>query len=396
MNDDPRSASDAAWADKQRTAKSNGADEPALPLEQINPAILVGKSAPPRQFLVRDWVPMVRVTGLYGSGGEGKTTIVQQLATALAIGTAWLGLPVRQCNSLLLFCEDDLDEMHRRQEAINAHYGCDFASLDPIRWLPRLGEDNILMTFDRGKAMLTKIFEQLLAAAGERPIGFIATDTLADVFGGNESDRTQSRLFVQQALGQLARRTGAAVMALAHPSLTGINSGSGASGSTSWVGTFRSHLCLSTPENEEGEPVDDNARILSRKKTNVARRGETIDLTWRDGVFVAKQAPTGIIGSIERRTARRVFLDLLRATVAEKQPVSSNSRTGNYAPRLFVKRPDRERFKVADFERAMQELFVAGEIENVEIANSGHRATRILPREQAAASNQLPRSPDGK
>jgi RecA-family ATPase len=368
------------FADRQ--PRSNGADDPAAsPFQQINPTSLAGKPVPVRQFLVADWVPMVRVTGLYGSGGEGKTTIVQQLATACAIGHTWFGLSVRQCNSLLLFCEDDLDEMHRRQEVINASYGCDFASLEAMRWLPRLGDDNVLMTFDRGKALLTATFEQLLAAAEARPVGLIATDTLADVFGGNESDRSQSRLFVQQALGQLARRTGAAVLALAHPSLTGVNSGSGASGSTSWVGTFRSHLFLSTPEGEEGEVADDNARILTRKKTNVARRGETLELQWRDGVFVAKQAPTGIIASIERRTARRVFLELLQRTVDENQPVTSNSRSGNYAPRLFVTRPERERFKVPDFSRAMQELFASGEIKNVETWWNRHRLTRIVPRE---------------
>jgi hypothetical protein len=100
---------------------------------------------------------------------------------------------------------------------------------------------------------------------------------------------------------------------------------------------------------------------------------------WEDGIFRAKHAPTGIVGSIERRTARRVFLDLLKATVAENQPMSSNSRSGNYACRWFARRPDRERFKLPDFERAMQECFVAGEIKNVEVWHNRHMITRLVP-----------------
>ena len=141
-----------------------------------------------------------------------------------------------------------------------------------------------------------------------------------------------------------------------------MNSGSGESGSTAWIGTFRSQLYLSTPKLEEGEPPDPDARILTRKKSNAARRDETIELRWSNGVFTATQTPTGILASIERRTAERVFLELLDRTTVERQYVSNNSRTGNYAPRIFALRPDRERFKRADFERAMQALFASKQI----------------------------------
>jgi RecA-family ATPase len=96
----------------------------------------LGLPVPQRQWLVRDWVPERRATALYGAGGEGKTLLAQQLATACAIGAPWLGLPILKCNSLLLFCEDDCDEMHRRQADINAHYGCTFADLDAMLCFP--------------------------------------------------------------------------------------------------------------------------------------------------------------------------------------------------------------------------------------------------------------------
>jgi hypothetical protein len=101
---------------------------------------------------------------------------------------------------------------------------------------------------------------------------------------------------------------------------------------------------------------------LTRKKSNAARRDETIELRWREGVFVVKGSSTGIIASIERRTCERVFLDLLDRVTNEGRYVSDSHNAPNYAPKLFAKRPDREGFKKPDFERAMERLFAAREI----------------------------------
>jgi RecA-family ATPase len=356
----------------------NGHDN-SPPLTAIDPTTLHGLPIPPRQWLVPDWIPAARATSLYGAGGEGKTLLAQMLATACAIGRQWLGLSVRQCNSLLFFAEDDLDEMHRRQEDINTFYGCSFADLGAMRWLPRLGEDNALMTFDSDRARHTPLFEQLLEAAREHAAGLVITDTLADVYSGNESDRAQARQFAQTALGHIARVTGGASLTLAHPSLTGSANGSTGSGSTAWKGTFRSQLYLESPQTEEGEAVDPDIRVLRRAKANFARRDETIEIRWKAGVFVPLHASTtGIIASIERRTCQRVFCDLLDKAAAEGQPVSSNNRAGNYAPRLFAARPDRERYMKVDFEHAMQAAFVSGDIENESYGRKSDERTRIV------------------
>jgi RecA-family ATPase len=331
-------------------------------LAPVNPASLDGLSVPERRWLVPDWIPMFRATSLYSAGGEGKTLLGQMLATACATDARWLGLHVHRCNSLLVFCEDDQDEMHRRQADINAHYGCDFADLGAMRWLPRLGDDNALMTFSEGRGIATPLLDQVLAAAKEHAAQLVIVDTLADVFTGNESDRAQARTFAQSVLGYLAREIGGAVLALAHPSRAGMTSGSGESGSTSWIGTFRSQLYLSTPKAEEGEAADPDLRVLTRKKSNAARRDELIEMRWKNGVFLATAAPTGILGSIERRACERVFLDLLDKLSAEGRRVSENQRASNYAPRLFAGRPERERYRQGDFKSAMERLFSAGDI----------------------------------
>jgi RecA-family ATPase len=361
LNDDDPAVAEArrAYAEADAQQRANGhASGPIL--APIDPATLQDIPVPQRQWLVPDWVPMARVTALYGSGGEGKTLLAQMLATAAAIGGEWLGLPVHQCNSLLYFCEDDLEEMQRRQDDINQHHGCDFADLSAIRWLPRLGDDNALMAFEGGRARHTELFGELLAAA-QHGARLVVTDTLADIFTGNENDRGQARMFAQSALGYLAREINGAVVALAHPSHRGVDSGEGGSGSSGWLGAFRSQLFLATPKAEEGEPPEPDVRMLRRVKANFARRADAIELQWRQGVFIPLHQP-GILGSIEQRSAERVFLDLLDRISAEGRYVSDSNRAPNFAPRIFALRPDRERFTQKNFERAMQSLFASKEI----------------------------------
>ena len=189
----------------------------------------------------------------------------------------------------------------------------------------------------------------------------VVIDTVSDTFGGDENDRGQVRFYIQAALGGLARALDGAVLATAHPSRAGmLKDGTGDSGSTGWDAGFRSRLSLRTPQpdrDEHGEPLDEAdpyARVLQRKKANYAPREDEIELFWKEGVFYPKLSTSGFLGSIDRRRCEDVFLALLDATNSENQPVSSNSRAGNYAPRLFVRRPERDRCKNGDFERAMQ------------------------------------------
>jgi RecA-family ATPase len=348
-----------AEAERARYRSNNQGSGPKQLLKPINPATIYGP-APPVRWLVDDWVPLGRVTGLYGVGGAGKTLLIQMLATSCAIGRPWLGIPTMRARSILFFCEDDLDEMHKRQEHINRHYECSMSDLEPMLWLPRLGDDNILMDF-AGPPAVTKVFHELVDTARDHGTQLVGIDTLADVFGGSENDRGQARNFAQQALGFLARETKGSVLALAHPSRIGVTSGTGESGSTGWDGAFRSRLYQEIPKPEAGDDPDQGLRILTRKKANWARRDDTISMHWSDGVFIPDQVSTDIIASIEKKTAQRVFLDLLDRVTTEGQHVTSVT-SGNYAPRIFASRPDRERFTKADFEKAMHALFADGEI----------------------------------
>jgi hypothetical protein len=64
---------------------------------------------------------------------------------------------------------------------------------------------------------------------------------LAALFALPENDRSQTRQFIS-LLRRLAIVSNGSVVLLSHPSLTGINSGSGISGSTAWHNSVRSRM----------------------------------------------------------------------------------------------------------------------------------------------------------
>jgi RecA-family ATPase len=358
--------------------KGNGADRPASPLRVIDPRAWHGVPIPERRWLVPEWVPRGVVTGLYGPPGTGKSLLALQLMTSTALGKPWLGMPVEPVRSVGVFCEDDDDELHRRQNAINRElYRCDFADLGDMRLLPRLGEDNILMTFGSdGRGAPTPFFSQLAEMAQAERANLVVIDTIADTFGGNQNDAGQVRQFVQFGLGRLARMIGGAVMACAHPSRAGQNAGTGESGSVQWDATFRSRLYMSAPpKGEDDEIIDPDARVLTRKKANYAARDDVIELRWRDGVF---STGGGVGLGDDRPDAATVFLAQLAKMTEEGQSLSHNHRAGNYAPRVFLDRREHWGYRQKDFERAMQSLFERGEIRVEGYGPPSKRMQRIV------------------
>lgn len=251
---------------------------------------------PEREWIVRDWIVQGAVNSLYGDGGLGKTLLAQQLACAVSLGAPWLGLEVAKGSVLAVLCEDDKGELHRRHNAIKAAMG--YAVGNPFSdvWLwPRVGEDNVLVRWDRdGKATAGTFTEKLVAKVREVEPAVLILDTLADFYGGNEIDRGQVNYFVKTVLGGLIKERQAVgaqltVLLLGHPSVAGKATGSGFSGSTAWNAAVRSRLYLTKPEDGAGDE-----RILTRGKANYAASGDetAIRLFFADGVLKAQNDVT--------------------------------------------------------------------------------------------------------
>lgn len=270
------------WQENERTK----------PLEEFQPfspaQTWEGRQAQPISWQVEGAFIRGTVAILAGDGGLGKSLILQQLITAAAFGMPWLGMATVPSRSLAVFCEDDVDELHRRQERINAHYGVRMKDLEPVMMESRPGRDCSLMKFEKWGAngRATPMMSQLTYAAKQHKASIVVLDTLADVFDGNEIDRNQPRTFIR-ALRKLALEIQGVVILTQHPSNEGMASGSGRSGSTGWHNSVRSRLYLTKPKNESDKPTDE--RLLKTMKNNSGKFGGHISVTWKDGVFVLTQ-----------------------------------------------------------------------------------------------------------
>lgn len=387
-------------AEAEQRARGSGDPDAAAPapLRWVDPISWQGQKPPAREWLVRDWVPWGHVTGLYGDGGTGKSLLTQQLATCVAVGHRWLGLDTRAARVLVVPCEDEVDELWRRQEHICDYYKVHFGDLENLRFLDRFAEDNILMDFEREatRGRLTAFFAQLADHAVEFGAQLVVVDTVADTFGGGENNRPQVRQYIAACLGGLARRIGGSVVACAHPSLAGIASGEGTGGSTAWNNTMRGRLYFSRAEGTATEAPDPDKRLLSRKKSNYARIGDEVELRWKEGVFDVEYRMTGGVAAIERRNVERLFVEALGALEKAGRVVSDKTRASNYAPKvaltLDMVRSHRPRVHIQDFELAMSDLLTDGRIKLVPYgqASKGYQQLIVSAAEKDLFGGHLP------
>jgi putative DNA primase/helicase len=240
---------------------------------------------PPMEWIIPDWMPKGEVGAIYGDGGQGKSTLIQQLMTALATGKEWLGFKREPIKVYGVLCEDKKDQFHRRQYRINKKLGVTQSEVvGNMVLIPRKSKDNILMRFDRNdQAKLTEFFDNLLIDIKKFQPQLVVLDTLADIFGGNEIIRAQARQFVQSCCGKIAEETGATVLLCAHPSEAGLNKKSGTGGSTAWHNSLRFRWFIETPEGIEFTP---DMRTLTLKKSNYSPCDGKFTLKLeRDGIF---------------------------------------------------------------------------------------------------------------
>jgi RecA-family ATPase len=248
----------------------------ALPI--FDPRNWEGVEVPPRRWIVPGMIPDRTVTLLSGNGGSGKTGLCLQLMAAMAFGTEWLGKEVTKGRSIYYGAEDEVQELHRRFAGIVEHEGRSLKDLEGIRVIPMTERDPMLATPSNSRGLLTptSVFSQLSDAVDDLAAKLVVLDASADVFGGDEISRTQVRAFVSM-LRTAAIKSDCAIVLLAHPSLTGIATGTGLSGSTAWNNSVRSRLYL------EEVKDDPSARVLKLEKANYGPRGSEIKLRWHNG-----------------------------------------------------------------------------------------------------------------
>jgi RecA-family ATPase len=324
-------------------------------LSIIDPRDWQNQPVPPRDWIVQDKIPAGTVSLLTGDGAAGKTTLSLQLAVARALGRDWIGTIPSPGKTLFLSAEDDAGELHRRLDAIRQHYGASFSDLGDISLVDLVGEDAVLGQLQRsGMIAATALFEAVTAQIAAFGPDLVIIDALADAFAGDENNRAQARQFIG-LLKKPARQHGCAFLCLAHPSLYGMNSGSGTSGSTAWSNSVRSRLYFEATKASDGSEPDPDLRTLSVKKLNYGPHGSPVTVRWKAGAYV----PEGGASSLDRLAlaakAEETFLALLRLFDEQGQTVSSAT-GANYAPAVFARHSKAAGIARGDFAAAMQDL----------------------------------------
>jgi RecA-family ATPase len=333
---------------------------PPADLKTFRADELLSTAAPAREWLLLPFMPHAEVTLFAGDGGGGKSTLCLQLAMACAGAKDWLGRKVKPCNVLYISAEDPKSELHYRLEQINKHERISSDDLAHFRIIDLSGVDATALAISDtpGQIRKTPLFDQIERIAKEHDAALIILDATADFFGGDENVRSQVRAFIGLLRG-LAMRLDAAILLIAHPSVEGMKTQRGYSGSTHWNNAVRSRLTFTDEPAEANTPSLD-VKVLELAKSNRARRGEKIRMTWFDGRFVPL-APGASANPAADKHDQEVFLELLKKLNSEGIRVVPE-RGKAYAPAVMKNRAGGKDIGNARLERAMHALLDAERI----------------------------------
>jgi RecA-family ATPase len=340
----------------------------------------------------REWstpgFPLRQVCLLSGEGAVGKSIVLLQLCVAHVLGKDWLQALPEQGPVIYLGCEDDATEIWRRVVPIVKHYGASVAELvGKFHALDLAGKNAVLAAPNRsGVVQATALCRQLREAACDIQPKLIGLDTAADIFVGEENDRSQVRQFIGLLRG-LAIAANATVLVCTHPSLTGISSDTGLSVSTAWHNSVRARCYLHPAKTEKGDEPDPELRELTFKKNNYSPIAEHVPLRWKAGVFV----PEPRTGSLEKLAAdqrtEELFLKLLNRFDEQGRNVSEKPTAPTYAPTMFSKDPGANGTRKEAFAAAMRRLFHARKIRVQQYGRPSRPASKLV---RAAQPEQEP------
>ena len=352
---------------------------PLSEFHTVSPADFVDREIPDREWVIDNLIPRGEVTILAGDGGVGKSLLSIQIMCVVATGHRFLDLDTMTGEAIGLFAEDDQWELMRRTKRVCGTLGIDQAQTSGVHYASRVGEDNALMRFKaNNEGEKTPLFHQLERKIADiRPM-IVFIDNAAQTFAGGEIIRAQVTAYCN-ALARIAKSKNCAVVLLAHPSLEGMRSKRGDSGSTAWSNSVRHRLYFERPETEEGDDDDFDARILSTKKTNYGQLGAGAPLRWCDGAFILDEEQ----GAAEPdEKVEDAIVGGLTALLERGTPNSASRNQTSYAPKELCRNfPDCRRFGSKRVEAIFERMVGERRIEIESRSTSVGRRKFAVPRE---------------
>jgi RecA-family ATPase len=369
--------------DDPAAAQTSCAAPGALKLVFIDMSRWDFEPTPEQEWVVFNRIPRRECVLFSGEGGAGKSIGQLHLSAAAALKLDWLGTTPEQGPTIFIDAEDDEKVLHRRTKAIAVHYDVSVTEmikggLHLVSW--RGCDSALAVIASNGKIQPTPLYKQLLEAAGDIKPVMIGIAASANVFAGNENDRAQVQQFVN-LLTRVAMVANGSIVLISHPSLAGINTETGLSGTTQWHNAVRARFYLRGVKPEPGEPTDTDLREIVFKKNNYGPISESIVLRWNDGLFLPVAGVT-VDQAAKEATAQNVFLEILLRLRRQNRFVSDKP-SANYAPALFAREEEAKRAGLAKrgLERAMRLLFQRNVIWNEPADSKPSRSSyRIAPK----------------
>ena len=339
---------------------------------------LASQQPPDRRWAIRGWLGFGHVTLLVGSGGIGKTLIAQQMASCLALGKPFIGDVTGPLKCLMWACEDDHDELWRRQVAIARWCEAGLEAFhENLVIVPRHGLENTLVATEFGKLAYSPLIDELRQQAEDLRAEVVILDNIGQLYGGGENDRHAVTAFLNALSGALPGR---ALMLLAHPSRS---SGSEFSGSSAWENVARTRLYLgATLPGEKPDPEadpQDNVRYLARRKANYSQK-DWRRMTYADGALTPDAQDSGgggIVASIKAGNAERVLLAGLTRLSGMGIVVSDGRRSPQYLPKLLIEYKIDDGHQARDLAAAMRTLMLEGKLVRAEVGKRNNRSPQF-------------------
>lgn len=312
--------------------------EPLFDLQAGRIDRYLSMSPPLRRWLLKDLVVLGKVGAVVAPGGSSKSQWMLQLAVSVATGIPLANhWEVGETGGVLvLFAEDDNDEIHRRlhriqNQLVMAGHGKDLAPLkDCLFIFSTIGTDTLLtkkgMT---GEVSATVTVDRIAALAKQVPnLRLIVIDPGSRFRGGEENSNEDATRFVE-ALEKLAQQTGATVMLAHHANKNSTTNGDvsqGASrGASALTDGLRWQMNLNRPTEAQANAFDlpkdalGNYVAATVTKTNYSAIPAPVLLErGQDGYLIAVNATQARINA-----AQKAIVSILRVLDDQCNPISA-------------------------------------------------------------------------
>ena len=358
--------------------KPNGADRPQSDAltPYLNWGDLQDKIPPERQWAVPGWIGMGHATLLVGPGATGKTLLIQQIISCLCLGRAFVGEPAHSVNCLMWACEDEHDELWRRQINISRWLKTGLDDFEGrLHIEPRFGKENTLFgpSSESRQNGWSPLLQELADKSNDTKSQIVVLDNVGQIFGGNENSRYDVTRFINGLCGAMP---GKAIILVAHPAK---NEGSQYSGSTAWENCVRTRLYLGPdlPDKPQGEADEQDAdvRYFAKRKTNYSQK-DYRTLRFTDGLLLPDEinAQGGLIGHLVKQKAENTVINAVQKLYLQEIRTVS----GASSPDFLVKRMEyaslTDGVRKQELAMAFARLMADGKI--VEVGFSGRAKNR--------------------